>query len=165
MRHLLLSLLLLLTLSGCQDKEQQQKEQAKHDAQIAQQARTELLAQLEKEKQAQEAKNNRFSHMGVKMDQGTITIDTNKTKDFLKDLGRRMNVQMKQVSDDLQKGIIDAQEAGVKVNNGNINIDLNKTQTLLDEWSKKIEGYVKEFDEIAKEIEDNRTKETQKCNK
>ena len=71
-----------------------------------------------------------------------------------------MNVQMKQVSDDLQKGIIDAQEAGVKVNNGNINIDLNKTQTLLDEWSKKIEGYVKEFDEIAKEIEDNRTKET-----
>jgi hypothetical protein len=160
MRHLLLSLLLLLTLSGCQDKEQQQKEQANHDAQIAQQARTELLDELEKEKQAQEAKNNRFSHMGVKMDQGTITIDTNKTKDFLKELGHRMNVQMKQVSDDLQKGIIDAQEAGVKVNNGNINIDLNKTQTLLDEWSKKIEGYVKEFDEIAKEIEDNRTKET-----
>ena len=65
-----------------------------------------------------------------------------------------------QVSDDLQKGIIDAQEAGVKVNNGNINIDLNKTQTLLNAWSKKIDGYVKEFDEIAKEIEDNRTKET-----
>ena len=160
MRHLLLSLLLLLTLSGCQDKEQQQKVQAEHDAQIVQQARTELLDELEKGKQAQQAKNNRFSHIGVKMDQGTITIDTNKTKDFLKDLGRRMSVQMKQVSDDLQKGIIDAQEAGVQVNNGNINIDLNKTQTLLDEWSKKIEGYVKEFDEIAKEIEDNRTKET-----
>ena len=161
MRYLLFSLLLLLTLSGCQDKEQQQKDQTQHDAQIAQQARTELLAQLEKEKQAQETKNNRFSHMGVKMNQGTITIDTNKTKDFIKELGQRMHIQMKQVSDDLQKGIIDAQEAGVKVNNGNINIDLNKTQTLLDEWSKKIEGYVKEFDEIAKEIEDNRTKETE----
>ena len=160
MRHLLLSLLLLLTFSGCQDKEQQQKDQAKHDAQIAQQARTELLSQLEKEKQAEEAKNNRFSHMGVKMEKGTITIDTNQTKDFLKELGQRMNVQMKQVSDDLQKGIIDAQGAGVKVNNGNINIDLNKTQTFLDEWSKKIDGYVKEFDKIAKEIEDNRTKET-----
>lgn len=160
MRHLLLTLLLLLTFSGCQDKEQQQKEQAKHDAQIAQQAKTELLAELEKEKQAQEEKNNKFSHMGVKMEQGTITIDTNKTKDFLKDLGKRMHIQMKQVSDDLQKGIIDAQGAGVKVNNGNINIDLNKTQTLLDEWSKKIEGYVKEFDKIAKEIEDNRTKGT-----
>ena len=160
MRHLLLSLLLLFTFTGCQDKEQQQKDQAVHDAQIAQQARTELLVEIEKEKKVQETKNNRFSHMGVKMEQGTITIDTNKTKDFLKDLGKRMNVQMKQVSDDLQKGIIDAQEAGVKINNGNINIDLNKTQTLLDEWSKKIEGYVKEFDEIAKEIEDNRTKET-----
>ncbi len=160
MRHLFLALLLLLTFNGCQDKEQQQKEQTKHDAQIAQQAKTELLAELEKEKQAQEEKNNKFSHMGVKMEQGTITIDTNKTKDFLKDLGKRMHIQMKQVSDDLQKGIIDAQGAGVKVNNGNINIDLNKTQTLLDEWSKKIEGYVKEFDEIAKEIEDNRTRET-----
>lgn len=160
MRHLLLSLLLLLTFTACQDKEQQQKEQAQHDEQVAQQARTELLAKLEKEKQAQDAKNNQFSHMGVKMDQGTITIDTNKTKDFLKDLGERMHVQMKQVSDDLQKGIINAQEGGVEVDNGNIHIDLNKTQTLLDEWSKKIEGYVKEFDAIAKEIEDNRTKET-----
>jgi hypothetical protein len=155
MRNLLLSLLLLFTFSGCQDKEQQEK----HDAKVAQQARTELLAELEKEKKAQEAQNHRFSHMGVKMEQGTLSIDTNKTKDFLKDLGMRMHVQMKQVSDDLQKGVIDAQEAGVKINNGNINIDLNKTQTLLDEWSKKIDGYVKEFDEIAKEIEDNRTKE------
>jgi len=160
MRHLLLSLLLLFTFSGCQDKEQQQKDQAKHDAQIAQQARTELLAQLEKEKQAQETKNNKFSHMGVKMDEGTITIDTDQTKDFLNALGSSINAQMKQVSDDLQKGIINAQGAGVQVNNGNINIDLNKTQTLLDEWSKKIDGYVKEFDEITKEIEDNRTKGT-----
>ncbi len=160
MHHLLLTLILLFTFTGCQDKEQQQKEQAQHDAKIAQQARTELLAELEKEKQVQEEKNNQFSHIGVKMDQGTITIDTNKTKDFLKDLGNRMNVQMKQVSDDLQKGIIDAQEGGVQINNGNINIDLNKTQTLLDEWSKKIEGYVKEYDKIVEDIEYNRTKET-----
>ena len=160
MRYLLLSLLLVLTLSGCQDKEQQQKEQAQHDAKIAQQARTELLAELKKEKQAQELKNNKFSHMGLKMEKDTITIDTNKTKDFFQNLAESLNIQMKQVSDDLQKGVIDAQEAGVQVNNGNIHIDLNKTQTLIDEWSKKIEGYVKEFDTITKEIEDNRTKET-----
>jgi len=160
MRYLLLSILLLLTLNGCQDKEQQQKEQEKHDAQIAQEARTELLAQQAKEKQAQEVKNNRYSHLGVKMEQGTITIDTNKTKDFFKDLGMRMHIQMKQVSDDLQKGIIEAQDAGVKVNNGNINIDLNKTQTLLDEWTNKIDVYVKEFDKIAQEIDNNSTKET-----
>ena len=160
MRYLLLSLLLLLTLSGCQDKKEQQKEQAQHDAKIAQQARTELLAELKKEKQAQELKNNKFSHMGLKMEKDTITIDTNKTKDFFQNLAESLNIQMKQVSDDLQKGVIDAQEAGVQVNNGNIHIDLNKTQTLIDEWSKKIEGYVKEFDTITKEIEDNRTKET-----
>ena len=84
MRHLLLFFILLFSFTGCQDKEQQQQEQAKHDAQIAQQARTELLSELEKEKKAQDETNNRFSHMGVIMDQGTITIDTNKTKDFLK---------------------------------------------------------------------------------
>lgn len=157
MRHLLLALMLLFSFTGCQDKEQQQNEQAKHDTKIAQQARTELLSELEKEKNVQEDKNNKFSHMGVKMDNGTITIDTNKTKDFFKDLGKRMHVQMEQVSSDLQKGVIDAQEGGVKINNGNINIDLNKTQIFMEEWSKKIDSYVKEFDAMVKEIEDNTT--------
>ena len=166
MRHFLLAFLLLFAFTGCQDKEQQQQEQAEHDAKIAQQARAELLAELEKEKKAEEEKKSKFSHMGVTMEQGVITIDTNKTKDFLKELGQKMHVQIQQVSDDLQKGIIDSQEGGVKINNGNINIDLNKTQIFFDEWSKKVEGYVKEFDEMVKEIEnntsivnDNRTKE------
>ena len=157
MRYLLIAFMLLFVLSGCQDKQQQQEAQAEHDAKIAQQARTELLAELEKEKKAQEEKNNRFSHMGVTMEQGTITIDTNKTKDFLKGLGQRMHVQMKQFSDDLQKGVIDAQEGGLQINNGNINIDLNKTQSFFDAWNKKVEGYVKEFDEMVKEIENNTT--------
>lgn len=159
MRQLLLAFILLFSFSGCQDKEQQKQEQAKHDAQIAQQARTELLAEIEKEKKVQDEKNNRFSHMGVKMDNGTITIDTNKTKDFLKEFSQKMHVHMKQVSSDLQKGVIDAQEGGVKVDNGNINIDLNKTQSFFNEWSKKIEGYAQEFDAITKAIENNSTEE------
>ena len=97
--------------------------------------------------------------MGVKMENGTITIDTNKTKDFLKEFSQKMHVQMKQVSDDLQKGVIDAQEGGVQINNGNINIDLNKTQTFFDAWSKTIEGYAKEFDAMTKAIENNSTEE------
>lgn len=168
MRHLFLAFILLFFFTGCQDKEQAQKEQAAHDAKVAEQARAELLAELEEEKKAEEEKNNRFSHMGVKMDQGTIIIDTNQTKDFLKELSKKMHVQMQQVSADLQKGVIDAQEGGVKINNGNINIDLNKTQTFFDEWSKKVEGYVKEFDEMVQviehnttQIQDNRTKEIQ----
>ena len=159
MRHLLIAFMLLFFFTGCQDKEQQQKEQAAHDAKIAQQAREELLAELEHEKKLQEEKENRFSHMGVKMEQGTIIIDTNKTKDFFKELGQKMHVQMKQVSKDLQKGVIDAQEGGVQVDNGNINIDLNKTQSFLNEWSNRVEGYVKEFDKMIQEIENNTTVE------
>lgn len=159
MRHLLIAFMLLFFFTGCQDKEQQQKAQAAHDAKIAQQAREELLAELEHEKKLQEEKNNRFSHMGVKMEQGTIIIDTNKTKDFFKELGEQMHVQMIQVSKDLQKGVIDAQEGGVQVDNGNINIDLNKTQSFLNEWSSRVEGYVKEFDKMIQEIENNTTVE------
>jgi len=159
MQHLLFAIILLFFFSGCENKEQQQEKQAKHDAQIAQQARTELLAEIDKEKKAQDEKNNRFSHMGVKMDNGTIIIDTNKTKDFLKEFGQKMHLQMKQVSSDLQKGVIDAQEGGVKVDNGNINIDLNKTQTFFNEWSKKIDSYVQEFDAMTKAIENNSSTE------
>jgi hypothetical protein len=50
MRHLLIMLTLLLSFAGCEDREQLTKEQAAHDAQIAQQARAELLAELESEK-------------------------------------------------------------------------------------------------------------------
>ena len=160
MQKIIFSLILLLAFTGCQDKEKQQKDQVAHDAQIAKQAKAELLAEIEKEKKTQTEKNAKLSHMGVQMDKGTITIDTNKTKDFFKDLGQRMDIQMKQISNDLQKGIIDAQASGVHIDNGNINIDLNKTQTLLNDWSQKIDIFVKEFDNITKEIEYNRTKET-----
>jgi len=159
MRHLLITFMLLFYFTGCQDKEQQQKEQAAHDAKVAQQARAELLAELEHEKKLQEEKDNQFSHMGVKTDDGTIIIDTNKTKDFFKELGEKMHIQMQQVSQDLQKGVINAQEGGVQIDNGNIKIDLNKTQSFLNEWSSQIEGYVKEFDKMVQSIETNMTVE------
>ena len=46
MRSLFLSLLIILILTGCEDKEAQ----AKHDAQVAQEAREALLAELEAKK-------------------------------------------------------------------------------------------------------------------
>ena len=47
MRYLLVTLTLLVSLVGCQDKKQLDEEaQAKHDAQIAKQVRAEVLAEL-----------------------------------------------------------------------------------------------------------------------
>lgn len=156
MRYLLISLILLLSFTGCEDKEQQ----AKHDAKIAQQARAELLAELEAKKDLQDKNTSKLNNMGINVDDGTITIDTNKTKDFFKDINQKMGEQMKKLSDDLEKGIVETKEAGIEINEQHIHIDLNKTQDLLIGWGKKIQVFVQEFDEMAKILEINSTNTT-----
>lgn len=160
MRYILTALLILLSFAGCENREQLPKEQAAHDAQIAQQARTELLAELEAEKsreqrESQEKNETKLSKMGVYMDDGIITIDTNKTKDFFRDLNQKMAVQIKKISDDLEKGIIETKEAGVEMNEQHIHIDLNKTQNLLQEWSKQMQIFLQEFNEVSQRLETN----------
>ncbi len=161
MRYLLISLILLLSFTGCEDKEQQ----AKHDAKIAQQARAELLAELEAKKDLQDKNTSKLNNMGINVDDGTITIDTNKTKDFFRDLNKKMGEQMKKLSDDLEKGVVERKEAGIEINEQHIHIDLNKTQDLLIDWGKKIQVFVQEFDEIAKTLEINSTNTTNTTNK
>ena len=163
MKHLLISLILLLTFTGCQDKENDAKKQAAHDAQIATQARAEVRAEYEAKQASQKAqieaeKNTKLNQMGVEMHNGTITIDTNKTKKFFNTLSQKMEIQMKKISDDLQKGIIDAKEEGIQVSDERISIDLNKTKNLLEIWGKKIQSFAKEFDEVAQTLEMNTSK-------
>lgn len=192
MRYLLVTLTLLLSLTGCQDKKQLDEEaQAKHDAKIAQQARAEVLAELQsgkvqieelqkkvmqnqelpeaklqqtqtstptkEEKDSLEHKNAQLNQMGIHMEKDSITIDTNKTKEFFNDLSKKMDLQMKKISEDLEKGIIEAKESGVEINEQHIHIDLNKTQNMLETWGKKIQVFVQEFDEISKDLENNNT--------
>jgi hypothetical protein len=63
---------------------------------------------------------------------------------------------------DMEKGIIEDQEAGVEINEQHIHIDLNKTHNLLLDWGKKIQVFVQEFDEIANTLELNSTNTTMK---
>ena len=167
MRHLLIMLTLLLSFAGCEDREQLAKEQAAHDAKIAQQARTELLAELEvekarKQKESKERNETKLNKIGVHMDDGIITIDTNKTKEFFKDLNQKMAVQIKKISDDLEKGVIETKEAGVEVNEQQIHIDLNQTQNLLQDWGKKMQIFIQEFAEVAQTLETNESNTTNK---
>ena len=184
MRYLLMSFILLFSLSGCQEKEQQStKAQTAPDTKIAEQARAEALAEFEAEKKAQlaqvqateakikalkvspttepqtEKEKDKLSQVGVKMDNDVITIDINKTKTFLKDLSTKMEKQMKKISHDLDKGIIKSKEAGIDIDNGHINIDLNKTQDFFESWSKKIQVFANEFDDAAKSLDKNNTEE------
>ena len=157
MRYLFVSFLMLLFFTGCEDKEAQ----AKHDAKVAQQAREELLAELEAQK-AQEAKKPEFNKMGINVEENTITIDTNKTKEFFNNLGTQMDMRMKKMAADLEKGVIENEEAGVEINEQHIHIDLNKTRDLLLHWGQQIEVFVQEFDKMAKTLENNTTNTTNK---
>lgn len=64
---------------------------------------------------------------------------------------------MQKISNDLEKGIIEAKESGVEINEQHIHIDLNKTQDLLETWGKKLQVFMQEFDDIAKDLENNDT--------
>lgn len=160
MKHLLLILILLLTLTGCQNKKNDAKAQTEHDAQVAAQAKAEVRAEYEAKQATQKAKieaqkHTKLNQMGVDIHDGTIVIDTNKTKSFFDTLNQKMETQMKK---NLQKGIIGAKEEGVEVNNERITIDLNKTKNLLEIWGKKIQSFAKEFDEFAQTPEINTSK-------
>ena len=164
MKHLLLTLILLLSLTACQDKTNDAQAQAEHDAKIMAQAKADVLADIEAKKEAeikqksQQAKNVKLNKIGIAVDKGTITIDTNKTKDFLQQLSQKMEMQMQKISDDLQKGIIETEEAGININHEHINIDLNKTRNLLEDWSNKIQIFVSEFDKVTQTPESNASK-------
>ena len=134
-------------------RKETQDAQAKLLAQ--EQARKEAFLQEEhkKEKEAKQViQNKKLSHAGINIDNNKITIDTDKTKDFFKKLGQNVEDKIKKLTQNIKKGIIDQKDAGVKIDQDTINIDLNKTKGLLEVWGKKMQGFVKEFDTIAKEI-------------
>jgi hypothetical protein len=158
MRYLIVSLIVLFSFTACENKEKQ----AKHDAKVAQQARAELLAELEAKKAQEEKKSTEFNKIGINIDDGTITIDTNKTKDFFNTLGKKLDMQMTKMAADMEKGMIDNEEAGIEINEQLIHIDLNKTRDLLLNWGEQIQVFVQEFDKMAETLEINSTNNTDK---
>ena len=163
MRYILITLILLLSFTACQDKENDARKQAAHDAKLVAQTRAQVLAEIKakeisEKKLEQSTKTTQLNQMGIDMHNGTIRIDTNKTKDFFNSLNHKMETHMKKVSEDLQKGMLDLQEEGVQVNDTKITIDLNKTKNLLETWGQKIQVFAQEFDDVTKSLEINTSK-------
>lgn len=147
-KNLLMVISLLFITTGCEDKEEIAKlEQAKKDAQLAKQQRAEQLKKLQED---QVAKESKLKSAGISMEDGTITIDTDKTKEFISELSKKVSKQVEQVSKDLQDGLVDNNNSG-ELKKEYISIDLNKTKAMLNEWENKIETFVNEID--TKKIE------------
>lgn len=124
-----------------------------------------LKAQKEKERlqrhQTEAAiQNKKLSQVGIQVKEDEITINTKKTKDFFEQLGKTFENKIKKITQDLEKGMLDEQDAGVKIDETHINIDLNKTKDFLEGWGKKLQGFVQDFDSIAKEL-DTQTQQIQ----
>ncbi|MDQ7085577.1 MAG: hypothetical protein Q9M36_11955 [Sulfurovum sp.] len=137
MKYLLIAMI-LLSFNGCQDKENDAKVQAKHDAKIAAQARAEVLAEFEAHKIAR-AKEIQTQQARINEKASKPIIDTNQTKQFLRDLSQTVSHEI-----DIAKEYI--------------NIEINQTKNLLEVWNQKIENFVKEFDTVTTPTEINTSK-------
>ena len=91
--------------------------------------------------------------MGISKEDGVITIDTNKTKNFFDEMGKQITRQMKKFSEDLDEG----RGAGIEANESQIRIDLHKTGNFLERWGKKMEEFADELEDLSKEFENNET--------
>ncbi|MDQ1326165.1 MAG: hypothetical protein QG564_1290 [Campylobacterota bacterium] len=157
MKHILISIAILLLLSGCQDAKEKQ---AQHDATVAQEAREQLFEELKAKEMAdqkakeEKEKDSKLSQIGITIDKGVLTVDTNKTKGFLQDLGNKLENKMTAINKDLEDGTLSEKNAGVELNKTHINIDLNKTKSFLEDWSKKMQAFIKELDDIVKGLDE-----------
>ncbi|DAB39985.1 MAG TPA: hypothetical protein CFH81_07145 [Sulfurovum sp. UBA12169] len=157
MKRILMSGIVLLALSGCQDG---REKQAQHDAAVAQEAREQLLEELKAKEIAdqkikeEKEKDSKLSQIGVTIDKGILTVDTNKTKGFFQDLGNKLENKMKTLGKDLEDGTLSEKEAGIELNKTHINIDLNKTKSFLEDWSIKMQALIRELDNITKELDE-----------
>lgn len=156
MKHILMSLIVFTALTGCQEK---QKDQAEHDKKIAQQAREELLRELQAEAEAKRKRELEIQQQGklanigiVTTSDGKIIIDTNKTKSYLKQFAKTVKEKTDRLAADMHRGVVEEKEAGIEINKTHIHIDLNKTKSFLEHWAKKMAEFAKEFDTIAQEF-------------
>jgi hypothetical protein len=97
-------------------------------------------------------KDEKLSKIGITVKDNKITFDANKTKDFLENFAKDIATKIEKVSQDFQQTSLTENDAGIHIDENNINIDLNKTKDFLQEWGEKMQGFIKEFDTIAQEL-------------
>jgi len=134
-------------------------EKARFEAKVA---KEKLLAQAYAKKEAfitktqekqQKQKNEKLSKIGITIEEDKIIIDTNATKDFFKNIGKDIRSKLKKITQDLEKGTIQEQDAGIKIDKTHINIDLNQSKIFLEGWAKKMQDFVQAFDGIDKSMD------------
>ena len=169
MKYLFLSFIAIFTINSCgnnshdnkieKEKEALAKQRAKtlqeHKLAIKNLEQTPNKTDIVQQKPKSKEKTITSKDTGIIIKDGTLSIDTNKTKAFIKGLSNQLDMKIDSITDDLKHGVIKNKEAGIDISANGVNIDLNKTKSVISHWSKKIETFVKTFD---KATEINKTK-------
>ncbi len=156
MRVVLIAIVALFMIAGCQTQEDIAKEKEAIAYKEAQQKQLEALKiaeakrieeeRLEKIRLQKEANSSTLAKAGITMSDGTITIDTNKTKNFFSKLVDNFTETSKKIDKEIEdENLTSTKEMGLEMNKSSISIDFNKTKSFFERWGKKIENFSKEI--------------------
>ena len=106
------------------------------------------LTNIETSNTNSKTETNFLDLLGIKLEDGKIEIDTNKTKGFFESLQK--SVEKK--AEDISAGKVDLESVGVKVNDEKIEVDLNKTKSVLDDIAKKAKNFVEMLDKSFSDL-------------
>jgi len=164
MRYFFLATVVLVMMSGCESKEEMEREKAAKlykeeqqkkikEALVAKEKALEAQA-LAEQKAREEANASTLSKVGISMDDGKLIIDTNKAKDFFTELADGFQETSKKIDKELKEGNLTATKPmGIEVSNEKLTIDLNETKSFFESWGEKMESFSKEFDKLTEIID------------
>ncbi|MBN2767800.1 MAG: hypothetical protein JXQ68_01745 [Campylobacterales bacterium] len=123
--RLLSIIVMLLFFTGCGEKETQESD---------------LKASTEDSFD----KNTVLNNMGIEIHGEKITIDGNKTKLFLEELGAQIEKELNATQKELEEGNFSSEKIGVELKDEKISIDLNKTKNFLQSLIELMDSLIKE---------------------
>jgi len=82
--------------------------------------------------------NDILQLLGIKVEDGKIEVDTNKTKSFFESLQSKAQEQAQKIESGIKEGQLDLKESvGLKVEDQKIELDLNKTKSFFENIAQK----------------------------
>jgi hypothetical protein len=153
----LLSIVVLLSLVGCQDKPKEPTAASTPKPGTPRQTKIKNstpAAQPTITLSHPSPKRTAVPTLGIVVDNGKIIIDTKQTKDFLQDISQKMEKSFKRIETNLRKEQISSpNETGIIITDTSVQIDFNKTKDFMEKWIRSMESVAKEIDDTVKEIE------------
>jgi len=105
--------------------------------------------------EANHSKKEGFMHkIGFDAKDGVISLDTNKTKGYFKELGENIKDTSKALSKDIKENTLKVtKEIGIEMDkNGSLKIDPNKTKSFMEDMGDKMENIVNDVDSFTRTL-------------